>query len=184
MESIIADRILAMNLLFSAVVFFIVARMYIIPYLHRLSDRVLIQPILLFHSLRHLGLMFLAPGAVISGMPSAFAIPAAIGDLITAFLALIALLAVRRQSPNHTIFLWIFNVFGTFDLVYAVTTGTINNIGPFMGASYWIPSFWVPMLLVTHYIVFLRLLTKNRKIRDSSKYPNKYKLENCWMSRR
>jgi hypothetical protein len=39
--------------------------------------------------------------------------------------------------------------------------GTVYNIGPFMGASYWIPSFWVPMLLVTHYIVFLRLIKKD-----------------------
>lgn len=27
-----------------------------------------------------------------------------------------------------------------------------------MGASYWIPAFWVPALLVTHYIVFVVLL--------------------------
>ena len=162
MESTLMDQILVINLVFSTMIFFIVARMYIIPYIHRFNDRVLIQPILLFHALRHLGLMFLAPGAVISGMPSAFAIPAALGDLITAILAVIALAAMRKQSPRKVVFLWIFNVFGTFDLVYAVTMGTLYNIGPFMGASYWIPSLWVPMLLITHYIVFLRLLKKDR----------------------
>ena len=164
MDSIIFDRILAMNLVFSTVVFFIVAKIYLIPHLHQLSDRVLIQPILLFHSLRHLGLMFLSSGAVLNGMPSAFAIPAAIGDLITAILAVIALAAVRRQSPRKTALLWIFNVFGTLDLLYAVSMGTLHNIGPFMGASYWIPSFWVPMLFVTHYIVFLRLLGNKRMV--------------------
>lgn len=162
MESIITDRILAMNLVLSTIVFFIVARMYLIPHLQQLSDRVLFQPILLFHSLRHLGLMFLSSGAVIKGMPSAFAVPAAMGDLITAILAVIALVAVRKQSSNKIALLWIFNLFGTLDLLYAITMGTLHNIGPFMGASYWIPSFWVPMLLVTHYIVFLRLLGKDR----------------------
>ena len=162
MDSNITDRILAMNLVFSTIVFYMAAKMYLIPHLHQLSDRVLIQPILLFHSLRHLGLMFLSSGAVLNGMPAAFAIPAAIGDLITAILALIALVAVRKQSPNKTALLWIFNVFGTLDLVYAVSMGTLHNIGPFMGASYWIPSFWVPMLLVTHYIVFLRLMERER----------------------
>jgi len=162
MDSVINDRILAMNLVLSTIVFFIVARIYLIPHLHQLSDRVLIQPILLFHSLRHLGLMFLSSGAVLSGMPPAFAVPAAIGDLITAILAVIALIAVRKQSANKTALLWIFNVFGTLDLLYAVSMGTLHNIGPFMGASYWIPSFWVPMLLVTHYIVFLRLTGKDR----------------------
>ena len=162
MESIILDRILVMNLVFSTLIFFVAARLYIIPYFDRLDDRILIQPILLLHALRHLGLMFLAPGAVLSGMPSAFALPAAIGDFITAILAVIALAAVTKQSPNKTALLWIFNVFGTFDLAYAIAMGTIHNIGPFMGASYWIPSFWVPTLLVTHYILFLRLLKKRR----------------------
>ena len=27
-----------------------------------------------------------------------------------------------------------------------------------MGAAYWIPAFWVPGLLVTHYITFVVLL--------------------------
>jgi hypothetical protein len=157
MDSIIIDRILAVNLAFSTMVFFIAAKIYLIPHIHQLSDRLLIQPILLFHSLRHLGLMFLSSGAVLNGMPAAFAIPAAIGDLITAILAIIALAAVRKKSSSSTALLWIFNVLGTLDLFYAISMGTIHNIGPFMGASYWIPSFWVPMLLVTHYIVFLRL---------------------------
>jgi hypothetical protein len=26
-----------------------------------------------------------------------------------------------------------------------------------MGAAYWIPAFWVPALLVTHYVTFLLL---------------------------
>ena len=168
MDSIIFDRILAINLVFSTIVFFIVAKIYLIPHLHQLSDRVLIQPILLFHSLRHLGLMFMSSGAVLNGMPSAFAIPAAIGDLITAILAVIALAAVRRQSSSKTALLWVFNVFGTLDLLYAVSMGTLHNIGPFMGASYWIPSFWVPMLLVTHYIVFLRLLGREKQITATS----------------
>ena len=168
MDSIVFDRILAINLVFSTIVFFIVAKIYLIPHLHQLSDRVLIQPILLFHSLRHLGLMFISSGAVLNGMPSAFAIPAAIGDLITAILAVIAFAAVRRQSSSKTVLLWAFNVFGTLDLLYAVSMGTLHNIGPFMGASYWIPSFWVPMLLVTHYIVFLRLLGREQPMDATS----------------
>ena len=27
-----------------------------------------------------------------------------------------------------------------------------------MGAAYWIPEFWVPALLVSHYIVFIGLM--------------------------
>src|SRR2546427_4565040 len=38
-------------------------------------------PILLLHSFRHLGLMFLTRGATYPGMPAQFAYPAALGDL-------------------------------------------------------------------------------------------------------
>ena len=51
-------NILTVNLVFSTLVFWIAARLYILPRLDDLKPNV----ILLLHSLRHLGLMFLAPG--------------------------------------------------------------------------------------------------------------------------
>jgi hypothetical protein len=87
-------NILTVNLLFSTFVFWIAAKIYLIPKLHELEPSTVVRPILLLHSLRHLGLMFLAPGAVYAGIPLEFAEPAAIGDLLTAVLALIALAAV------------------------------------------------------------------------------------------
>jgi len=58
-------NILTVNLLFSTVVFAIAAKLYLIPMLPRLEPRSVVLPILLLHALRHLGLMFLAPGAVV-----------------------------------------------------------------------------------------------------------------------
>ena len=55
-------------------------------------------PILLLHAFRHLGLMFLAPGATYAGIPPQFAYPAAYGDLLAALLALLALPAVARKA--------------------------------------------------------------------------------------
>ena len=112
----------------------------------------------MLHSLRHLGLMFMASGAVYKGMPTQFAYPSAIGDFITALLALFALYTVRQDKSFKLTAMWVFNVVGTIDLAYAISMGTLHNVGPYMGASYWIPSFWVPTLLVTHYIVFKKLL--------------------------
>jgi hypothetical protein len=53
---------------------------------------------------------------------------------------------------------WIFNLEGTVDLAAAITLGTTYGADKFMGAAYWIPSFWVPALLVTHYITWVYLL--------------------------
>src|SRR5262245_11440220 len=77
-------NILTVNLVFSTVVFAIAAKLYLIPILPRLEPRTVVLPILLLHALRHLGLMFLAPGAVFPGMPGEFACPAAFGDLLAA----------------------------------------------------------------------------------------------------
>src|SRR6266487_1191449 len=118
-------NILTVNLLFSTVVFAIAAKLYLIPMLPRLEPRSVVLPILLLHALRHLGLMFLAPGAVSPGLPAQFAYPAAFGDLIAAVLALIALAAVVRRSRFARPLVALFNVEGTLDLLLAISLATI-----------------------------------------------------------
>ena len=107
------------------------------------------------HSFRHLGLMFLAPGATYAGIPSQFAYPAALGDLLAALLAVAAIPAVAKDGGR--LLVWIFNLEGTVDLVAAIALATIYGASAFMGPAYWIPAFWVPALLVTHYITFIVL---------------------------
>jgi hypothetical protein len=150
-------NILTVNLLFSTLVFWIAARIYVFPRLHQLSPRTVLLPILLLHSLRHLGLMFLAPGAIYPGMPPQFAYPAAFGDLLAAVLAIAAIAAVVTQARGARLLVWIFNVEGTLDLLAAITLATLYDASAHMGAAYWIPAFWVPALLVTHYITFVVL---------------------------
>jgi hypothetical protein len=153
-------NILTVNLLFSTLVFWIAARLYLLPRLAECEPRTVLLPILLLHALRHLGLMFLAPGAVFPGVPPQFAYPAAFGDLLAAVLALVAIPAVATRVRYAKLLVWIFNIEGTLDLIAAITLATIYNAAPFMGPAYWIPAFWVPALLVTHYIVFILLLRR------------------------
>ena len=112
-------NILTVNLLFSTLVFGIAAWLYLMPAISRLGARSVVLPILLLHSMRHLGLMFLAPGAVFPGIPQQFTCAAALGDLLTAVLALIAIPAVIRSSPLARPLVVLFNVVGTLDLVDA-----------------------------------------------------------------
>jgi hypothetical protein len=150
-------NILTVNLLFSTLVFGIAAKLYLMPKLSDLAPRDVVLPILLLHAMRHLGLMFLAPGAVYPGIPQQFAYPAAFGDLLAAALALIAIPAVVRQSRLARPLVGLFNIEGTLDLATAIVLATINDAAPYMGPAYWIPAFWVPALLVTHYVVFVLL---------------------------
>ena len=163
MQSLL-DRILTLNLMATTVVFYVAARIYLLPNLDRLRPRVVLVPILLLHSLRHLGLMFLTRGATYPGLPSQFAYPAALGDFVTAVLAFVALFFVLRESTAAKLFVWVFNIVGTIDLLDAITLATVYKALPFMGPAYWIPAFWVPALLVTHYITFV-LLIKHWNVR-------------------
>ena len=145
-------NILTVNLVLSTFVFWVAARTYIVPNLAKWGPQAVLVPILLLHSFRHLGLMFLAPGAVYEGIPPQFTYPAALGDLLAAVLAMTALLTRSRWL------VWIFNVEGTIDLAAAIVLATVYGAPDFMGPAYWIPAFWVPALLVTHYLTFVILL--------------------------
>lgn len=128
-------NILTVNLLFSTLIFWIGSRIYILPRLHELTPRTILLPILLLHSFRHLGLMFLAPGATYPDMPPQFAYPAAFGDLLAALLAVVAIPAVATQARSARFLVWLFNLEGTVDLLAAIVLATVYGTSVHMGAA-------------------------------------------------
>ena len=93
-------NILTINLALSTFVFWVAAKLYVLPKVQDYEARTILLPILLLHSLRHLGLMFLASGATFPGIPPRFTHPAAYGDLITAVLAMISIPAVAARARS------------------------------------------------------------------------------------
>ncbi len=137
----------------------IVAAHYIWPELHSRPRIDALRPLLILHSSRFLGLAFLIPGVVSPDLPAAFAVPAAYGDLVAAVLALLALAALR--SPLGIPLIWIFNIWGSVDLLNAFYQGnTIAMLPGQLGAAYFIPTAIVPLLLITHGLVFRLLLQR------------------------
>ena len=151
------DRVIAFNLVANTVIFYVAARLYLLPLIPRVRPQQILVPILLLHSTRHLGIMFLTRGATYPGLPPEFAYPAAFGDLVTAIIAFVAIPFVLRGSVLAKPIVWIFNIVGTVDLLAAITTATIYNAPVTMGPAYWIPAVAVPLLLVTHYVTFVLL---------------------------
>ena len=99
--------------------------------------------------------MFLAAGAIYPGMPPQFAWPAAIGDFIAALLAFLAIpLTLPSNFQSAKVLLWTFNVLAPPIWITAIVLANLFRAPAYMGAAYSIPSFWVPALLVTHYIAF------------------------------
>ncbi len=98
------------------------AAQYIWPTISKRERADALRPILVLHSFRYIGLAILVPGVVAPELPStAFARGLAYGDLATATLALIALAALRTKLSGTLV--WIFNVFGTVDLLNAFYQG-------------------------------------------------------------
>jgi hypothetical protein len=110
---LILDWVLTLNLIANTAIFYVAARLYLLPQLPRLRPQQILVPILLLHSMRHLGMMFLTRGATYPGLPSQFAYPAAFGDMITAIIAFVTIPIVLRGSRFARPAVWFFNIFGT-----------------------------------------------------------------------
>jgi hypothetical protein len=153
------NPILPLHLFLGVVLFRTALNIYARPHLARWSPATFLTPILLLHMLRELGLMFMFEGATLPGMPQQFAVPAALGDFVAAMLAALALWQVRKGAgaASAKTWVWIFNIWGTLDLIVAISLAVIFKSASHLGAAYWIPSFWVPMLLTTHALVFVYL---------------------------
>jgi hypothetical protein len=150
------------SIAFSLIAWGIVAARYIWPELRLRPRAEALRPLLIFHSFRFIGLAFLVPGVVSPDLPSAFARSAAYGDLVAAILALLALISL--PSATGVAITWLFNLWGTADLFNAFYQA--NHAGLMagqLGATYFIPTFIVPLLLITHGLGF-RILLQHQKV--------------------
>lgn len=132
---------------------------YIWPRL-KAMDRVEAQrAIATLHSFRFFGLVFLVPGVVGANLPAGFASFAAYGDLATGLLAMLALLTVRIR-PAYWAFVIAFNVVGAVDILVDYYHGNQLGLAPLageLGAVYWVPILYVPLLMITHAAAFYLL---------------------------
>lgn len=149
------------SIAFSLVAWAIVTSRYIWPRLRLLQRPAALRPILILHSFRFVGLAFLIPGVVSPDLPSAFARSAAQGDIVAATLALVSLAAPAGGLGAGVV--WIFNLWGSADLLNAFYQANRAGLLPGqLGAAYFIPTLFVPLLLITHGVAFRVLLQEKR----------------------
>ncbi len=112
--------------------------------------------------LRFIGLSLLVPGVVSPLLPAGFAVPTAYGDLIAGILAIVATIALVNHTTWATMSVWLFNLWGTADFLFAFYQGPRVGLQPGMlGAAFFIVTAVVPPLLVTHILIF-RLLVRRQ----------------------
>ncbi|MBC7365320.1 MAG: hypothetical protein H7343_00690 [Undibacterium sp.] len=99
-------------------------------------------------------------------LPYAFAVPAGVGDIIVALLA-VALIAVPLDRTRLRRFLTIWNVIGFVDIILVVVTAArITLAAPYQLRALThlplslLPTFLVPLIIATHIMIFARLLRR------------------------
>jgi hypothetical protein len=147
------------SIAFSFVAWALVTVHFIWPELRDRSRVDALRPLLILHAFRFVGLSFLIPGVVSPDLPAAFALSAAYGDIAAAVLALLSLAALRGSLGIPLV--WIFNVWGAVDLLDAFYQANAGGLVPGqLGAAYFLPTVVVPLLLITHGLMFRLLLQR------------------------
>ncbi len=150
-----AQAIFGLQFILSLIVIGLLTKWMWIPKLNQQDHNTTLFSLTIPHAFRHIGLVFLVPGVVDQPLPEDFSIPAAYGDLAAGILALLALIALRGNWSVAIAAVWLFNVVGTVDLLNALRH---LDVGPLFGSTWYIPTMLVPLLLITHFLIFARLL--------------------------
>jgi hypothetical protein len=138
----------------------VLAKLFLWPWLKTLNrERALVVLVVPHMFFRVIGLSFLVPGVVSGFLPAAFALPAAYGDLVAGIMAVVAVVLLAKRAPGATAAVWLFNIWGACDLLFAMFQGPHTRVNPSaLGAAFFIPTAIVPPMLVSHFLIFGLLL--------------------------
>lgn len=145
----------------SLILFVLIAKWYVAPRLAGRSRNQAILPLLWIHAFRYAPLTLLAPGQADPRIPDEVIGVVAYGDFIAALFALLAIVALRMQLRMATALVWLFSLVSIADLVYSTARAIGSQMYSFyMGWSWYIVNFYVPMLLVSQVMIIYYLLTR------------------------
>jgi hypothetical protein len=143
---------------FSLVAYSLIAWWYGAPRLAKLPRELALVPLVWIHAFRIVGGTILAPGAVDATVPSDFRTMIGLGDMATAVLALVALIALRRRMAVAIPLVWLVLAVGLIDTVNAIVQSmrySVFNDG--LGVNWVIVTMYVPALLVSSVLIFIQL---------------------------
>ena len=147
----------------SLVAYLFIAFWYVVPRLSKLPLEAALVPLLWVHAFRMVGGTILAPGSVEAGVPMAFRVMIGYGDLATAFLALLALIALRARFSGAIPLVWLCMIVGNLDTLNAIIQSVRYDVFTYaLGLNWVIVTIYVPALLVSSLLIFMQLLNSNR----------------------
>lgn len=143
----------------SLVIYALIAIWYVAPRLAKLPTALALAPLLWVHAFRVVGGTILAPGSIDSAIPADFRTLVGYGDMITAFLAVLALLALRARIPGAQLLVWVFLIFATVDTGNAIAQSVRYSVFNYpLGVNWVIVTAYVPALLVSSVLILIYLV--------------------------
>jgi hypothetical protein len=140
------------------VAYALIAWWYVAPRLSRLPREVALVPLVWIHAFRIVGGTILAPGAVDAAVPSDFRTMIGYGDMATAVVALLALIALRRRMPVAIALVWLGLTVGLLDTVNAIIQSMRYSVFTYgLGVNWVIVTMYVPALLVSSVLIYIQL---------------------------
>jgi hypothetical protein len=147
----------------SLIAYALIAFWYVAPRLSRLPREAALVPLLWVHVFRIVGGTILAPGAVDASVPADFRTMIGYGDMATAFLALLALIALRVRFSGAIALVWLCIFVGMLDTVNAIIQSVHYSVFTYaLGVNWVIVTMYVPALPVSSLLIFMQLLGSNR----------------------
>ena len=156
-----ADLVFPLQVVLGLITISLLARWFVAPRLAGLPRASALQPLLAVHTLRYIGLVFLAPAATGAALAQSFAVPAGLGTAIAGVLALISIALLRVRSRLAIPLIWIFSVEGIADFANAFLQARSAGVVAQLGAAYYVPIVIVPAALVTLVMILGLLLRRS-----------------------
>jgi len=140
-----------------------VAAVLLVPRLRAWTDQVSIRALVAIHLTRFVGAYLIQLGRS-NTLPARFAIPAGLGDLLVATLAVLLLACVPTRARRAHALYYGWNILGLIDILFvllsAARTGLVNPgaMQPLLHLPLsLLPTFLVPVVITTHILIFRRL---------------------------
>lgn len=156
-------QIFGLQVFLSFIVYGLIAKWYVAPRLANLPLHDALVPLLFTHTFRHVGLVMMVPVVTDPALPHAWTAEIGYGDLAAQLLALASILAIRSRAGIALPLVWLFNIVGAVDLIIAYVWGAqIEAYRYHLASAWYVPTFIVPLLLVTHFMIFWLLVRRPR----------------------
>jgi len=151
--------VLLIQMALTLVVVSLIARWFVAPRLASLPVEDALAPLVLVHTFRYVLIAVFVPPVNEAMLPAGATKLMAYGDLTTALLALLAVMALRFRWPGRIMLTWTFSVVGAADIIHALVRILGSQLYIYnLGTLWFVITFFAPILVVTHAMIFTRLI--------------------------